>query len=105
MKIEEIKTRIKTYHDIAEQELAIAKNERGFHYLDGKASAYRKCMDLLNQLEPRCHMFPEEQPPFNRVILFKFKDNYFELVNYTEHTTFSVDPINWWELSKEGGIK
>ena len=52
MTLEQIKARIKTYHDIAEQELAIAKNERGFHYLDGKASAYRKCMDLLDQLEP-----------------------------------------------------
>ena len=74
-------------------------------YAEGYQDALIWFSDMLDQLEPRWHPFPEEKPPFNRVILFKFKDNYFELVNYTEHTTFSVDPINWWELSKEGGIK
>lgn len=62
MTLEEIKTRIKSYHDIADSERVIAKNERGFYYLNGKESAYRTCMDLLDQLEPSWHPYPEESP-------------------------------------------
>lgn len=52
MTLEEIKTRIKSYHDIAESERAIATNEIAFYCLNSEVCAYRTCMDLLDQLEP-----------------------------------------------------
>lgn len=62
MTLEEIKTRIKSYHDIAESERAMAKNERAFYCLNSEVCAYRTCIGLLDHIEPSWHSYPAEIP-------------------------------------------
>lgn len=101
MTLEEIKASIKTYHDIAESELAIAKNERGFDFLCGKASAYRKCMDLLNQLEPSWHPFPTEKPTEDGYYQVTFDDSTVDLARWKDGSwTFNPKIIAWKEKDK-----
>lgn len=102
MTLEEIKTRIKSYHDIAESELAIAKNERGFDFLCGKASAYRKCMDLLNQLKPSWHPYPDEKPKEMGYYLTttpngKVHEDWYNETRFEER---DEEPIAWMEMPK-----